>query len=247
MASPSPQSGPDATALPAADALRAAWIARLAPRDAAEAALVDLLVASFRRGLLLDAIEQALLARIARGEDPPPGLGLATLARYRARLERDRRAALDELGTIRLAAAFQERPRGTREATGAPAAGEGRGAAGARGGEEAGAPAARAGASPMRVGVGVPSTPDARGAAKNREAADAQDTPSQPSPGRAPAAGRTSGSVATVADPLAVLLATGPGTGGRPGAGMLDPVAAAGLGPLSKRLRASASPAVLAA
>lgn len=249
MASPTPQSGPDATARPAADALRTAWIARLAPCDAAEAALVDLLVAAFRRGLLLDAIEQALLARLARGEDPPPGLGLATLARYRARLERDRRAVLDELGTMRLAAAFHERPRGTREATGAPAAGEGRSAAGARAGEEAGAAAARAGASPVRARPEVRGTPDARGTPHSREATTARAADLPPMLRRAPASGGAWAHPTAAGDPLAVLLATGRAEGGRPGAGMLDAIAAPGLGSgaLSNRLKASASPAVLAA
>ncbi|MCS6778646.1 MAG: hypothetical protein NZ555_02950 [Geminicoccaceae bacterium] len=246
MASPAPQPGRAAAAPPAAEALRAAWIARLAPADAAEEALVDLLVATFRRGLLLDAIEDALLARLARGEDPPPGLGLATLARYRARLERDRRALLDELGTMRLAAALHQGPRRTREA---PAAAEGRSAGRAEARAEAGAGAAEAGASSLRAPAQARGIPDARATQKTRETANAPGLKSQPVLGRAPASGPAWGSPAAALDPLAVLLATSRAEGGGPAARMRDPIdgAGTGLGPLAHRLAASASAAAMAA
>lgn len=81
--------------------LRAAWMRRLAPRDAAEEALVDALVAAYWRGRRLEALEERVLSALSRDGEAPGLPSLSTLARYRARLERDRRAALAELEALR--------------------------------------------------------------------------------------------------------------------------------------------------
>ena len=75
-------------------ALRAALLARWQPVDAAEAHLVEELVFAAWRQVRLRAVEDAVLARAERGEVPSPALpSLATLMRYRGRIERDGRAA----------------------------------------------------------------------------------------------------------------------------------------------------------
>lgn len=85
--------------------LRASWMARFAPRDEAEAAAVDKLVAAIWRERRLEALESRLTAALIAGE-PTAGLPqLATLIRYRARIERDRRRALAELAFARRLAA----------------------------------------------------------------------------------------------------------------------------------------------
>ncbi|MDW8126113.1 MAG: hypothetical protein RMJ04_15195, partial [Geminicoccaceae bacterium] len=81
--------------------LRAGWRARLRPRDAVEEAAVDKLVFAVLREHRLEAIESRLSAALATGA-PAEGLpSLATLLRYRARIERDRRRALAELAFAR--------------------------------------------------------------------------------------------------------------------------------------------------
>lgn len=89
--------------------LRASWMARFAPRDEAEAAAVDKLVAAIWRERRLEALESRLTAALIAGE-PTAGLPqLATLIRYRARIERDRRRALAELAFARRLAARELR------------------------------------------------------------------------------------------------------------------------------------------
>ncbi len=81
----------DADAHELAD-LRAALLARWQPADAAEAHLVEELVFAAWRQVRLRAVEDAVLARAERGEEPGPGLpSLATLIRYRGRIDRDAR------------------------------------------------------------------------------------------------------------------------------------------------------------
>jgi hypothetical protein len=90
--------GEDAAAL--AD-LRAAFLARWQPLDAAEAHLVEELVFAAWRQIRLRAVEGAVLMQAATGA-PPGGLPtLATLLRYRARIERDARAATEQLLALR--------------------------------------------------------------------------------------------------------------------------------------------------
>ena len=82
--------------------LRAALLARWRPADAAEAHLVEELVFAAWRQMRLRAVEDAVLARAERGEEPGPGLpSLATLIRYRARIDRDVDRAMDALIELR--------------------------------------------------------------------------------------------------------------------------------------------------
>ena len=91
--------GEDAAAL--AD-LRAALLARWQPLDAAEAHSVEELVFAAWRQVRLRAVEDAVLMQAATGAPPPTGLPtLATLLRYRARIERDARAATEQLLALR--------------------------------------------------------------------------------------------------------------------------------------------------
>ncbi|MCX8100697.1 MAG: hypothetical protein N3D77_05590 [Geminicoccaceae bacterium] len=111
----------DATAY---ERLRAAWIRRLAPRDAAEEALVDALVAAYWRGRRLAALEERVLSALLRDGEAPGLPSLATLARYRARLERDRRAALAELEALRASELLREATgRGGQQTASPPGAG----------------------------------------------------------------------------------------------------------------------------
>ena len=90
-------------------ALRAALLARWQPVDAAEAHLVEELVFAAWRQVRLRAVEDAVLARAERGEVPSPALpSLATLMRYRGRIERDGRQA------SRAARGPAPRPQGAR-------------------------------------------------------------------------------------------------------------------------------------
>ena len=83
-------------------ALRAALLARWQPVDAAEAHLVEELVFAAWRQVRLRAVEDAVLARAERGEAPSPALpSLATLMRYRGRIERDGRQAVEQLAALR--------------------------------------------------------------------------------------------------------------------------------------------------
>ena len=81
-----------------------AWCAagRWQPVDAAEAHLVEELVFAAWRQVRLRAVEDAVLARAERGEMPSPALpSLATLMRYRGRIERDGRHAVEQLAALR--------------------------------------------------------------------------------------------------------------------------------------------------
>src|SRR5262245_50414713 len=83
-------------------ALRTALLMRWQPADAAEAHLVEELVFAAWRQVRLRAVEDAVLARAGRGEGPSPGLpSLATLMRYRGRIDRDARVAAEELAALR--------------------------------------------------------------------------------------------------------------------------------------------------
>ena len=83
-------------------ALRAALLGRWQPVDAAEAHLVEELVFAAWRQVRLRAVEDAVLARAERGEAPSPALpSLATLLRYRGRIERDGRQAVEQLAALR--------------------------------------------------------------------------------------------------------------------------------------------------
>jgi hypothetical protein len=82
--------------------LRAAFLARWQPLDVAEAHLVEELVFAAWRQVRLRAVEDAVLMQAATGAPPPTGLPtLATLLRYRARIERDARAATEQLLALR--------------------------------------------------------------------------------------------------------------------------------------------------
>ena len=72
--------------------------------DAAEAHLVEELVFAAWRQVRLRAVEDAVLARAERGEPPSPNLpSLATLMRYRGRIERDGRQGASGPGAPALA------------------------------------------------------------------------------------------------------------------------------------------------
>lgn len=99
-----PPPGPEPGSPPAARALDArlgqAWRARLRPRDPAEAAVVETIVAGVRRRARIDRLEDRLIEALAEGRlEALPAL--AALARCRTRIERDRRLALDELRLLR--------------------------------------------------------------------------------------------------------------------------------------------------
>ncbi len=82
-------------------ALREGWAERLRPQGPAEAAALDRLVAVIWREGRLVAVEDRLLRAMAQGE-PTEGLpALASILRYRARLERERRTAEEELARLR--------------------------------------------------------------------------------------------------------------------------------------------------
>jgi hypothetical protein len=93
------EDGEDAMALAE---LRGALFARWQPFDAAEAHLVEELVFAAWREVRLRAVEDAVLVQAATGAAPPPGVpSLATLLRYRARIERDALAATERLQALR--------------------------------------------------------------------------------------------------------------------------------------------------
>jgi hypothetical protein len=82
-------------------ALRAAMLAHHQPLDEAEAHWVEELVFVAWRQRRLRVLEDAVLAQAVAGE---PGAGLpslATLIRYRGRLDRDARRATEELASLR--------------------------------------------------------------------------------------------------------------------------------------------------
>jgi hypothetical protein len=81
--------------------LRRAWHARLLPIDQAEREAADGIVHHVWRRMRLDALEELLLSALIDGR-PTTGLpSLATICRYRARLEKDRREAERELVELR--------------------------------------------------------------------------------------------------------------------------------------------------
>ena len=92
--------GEDAAAL---GALRGALLARHLPRDEAEAHWVEELAFAAWRQRRLRALESEVLARAGTaGEEAASALpSLSTLIRDRARLDRDWRRAMDELGMLR--------------------------------------------------------------------------------------------------------------------------------------------------
>lgn len=82
--------------------LRRAWHARLAPLDEAERAVVDTIVSQAWRASRLDALEERVTAALLEGR-PIPGLpSLGTIARLRARLERDSKEAFELLQVARI-------------------------------------------------------------------------------------------------------------------------------------------------
>ena len=83
--------------------LRTALLARWQPEDAAEAHLVEELVFAAWRQIRLRAVEDAVLVALSRGlEQQAPGLpSLATLIRYRGRIDRDIARASEELAHLR--------------------------------------------------------------------------------------------------------------------------------------------------
>jgi hypothetical protein len=96
-----PRDGNEAAELAA---LRAALLARHQPWEAAEAHWVEELACVTWRQRRLRALEAAVLARTGEAgsaEAQPVLPSLATVARYRARLERERRRAGEELAALR--------------------------------------------------------------------------------------------------------------------------------------------------
>jgi hypothetical protein len=82
--------------------LRAALLARWQPVDTSVALLVEERVFAAWRQVRLRAVEDAVLARAEAGEAPSPALpSLITLIRYRGRIERDARAAAEQLAALR--------------------------------------------------------------------------------------------------------------------------------------------------
>lgn len=81
-------------------ALLADWTGRLVPIDAAERACVEAIVAAIWRAERLVALEARVVDALTAGE-PAAGLpSLAALARFRARLDRERIAAERLLGEL---------------------------------------------------------------------------------------------------------------------------------------------------
>jgi hypothetical protein len=81
--------------------LRAALLARHQPVDEAEAHWVEELVSAAWRQRRLRALEDAVLACATAGEADPALPSLATVIRYRGRLDRDWRRATEELAALR--------------------------------------------------------------------------------------------------------------------------------------------------
>lgn len=81
--------------------LRRDWFARLLPADGAETAAAEAIVAAVWRAERLVALEARAVGALLAGA-PAAGLPtLATLARLRARLDQERRAAERDLATLR--------------------------------------------------------------------------------------------------------------------------------------------------
>ena len=83
------------------EALLSGWSERLRPEGPAETAAVRKFVAAIWREQRLFAVEERLLRALARGEPAEDLPSLATVIRYRNRLERDRRLAREELAELR--------------------------------------------------------------------------------------------------------------------------------------------------
>jgi hypothetical protein len=129
------------------EALLEGWGARLRPEGPAETAAVRKFVAAIWREQRLFAVEERLLRALARGEPTEDLPSLATVIRYRNRLERDRRLAREELAELR----------GLRRAPPLAeplASGEGARAEGLEAGEPQ--PRARAAANGARAAAGAP-------------------------------------------------------------------------------------------
>ncbi|MCL6609058.1 MAG: hypothetical protein K6T74_13305 [Geminicoccaceae bacterium] len=127
------------------EALLQGWSERLRPEGPAETAAVRKFVAAIWREQRLFAVEERLLRALARGEPAEDLPSLATLIRYRNRLERARRLAREELAELRglRTAAAPAEPR---------ASGEGARAEGVEAGEPQ--PQARAAANGARAAAG---------------------------------------------------------------------------------------------
>ncbi len=80
--------------------LRRDWHARLKPVDEAERAAVDAIVATVICRLHLAPVEMRVLDRLAQGSCEPGMPSLSTLCRFRARLEKDRLMADQELAEL---------------------------------------------------------------------------------------------------------------------------------------------------
>lgn len=80
--------------------LRRDWHARLKPVDEAERAAVDAIVATVICRLHLAPVEMRVLDRLAQGGCEPGMPSLSTLCRFRARLEKDRLMADQELAEL---------------------------------------------------------------------------------------------------------------------------------------------------
>lgn len=82
--------------------LRTALLARWQPEDAAEAHLVEELVFAAWRQMRLRTVEDGVLVALGQGLEQAPGLpSLATLIRYRGRIDRDMARAAEELAHLR--------------------------------------------------------------------------------------------------------------------------------------------------
>lgn len=91
-------------------AIRRAWLARIRPMDAAELAAAEAGIATIWRAELLTMVEAKVLGALARGA-PAPGLpSPATIARCRARLDKDRQEVSADLTELR-----QSRPGGAAD------------------------------------------------------------------------------------------------------------------------------------
>jgi len=138
------------------EALLSGWSERLRPEGPAETAAVRKFVAAIWREQRLFAVEERLLRALARGEPAEDLPSLATVIRYRNRLERDRRLAREELAELR----------GLRRAPPLAeplASGEGARAEGLEAGEPQ--PRARAAANGARAAAGSEAAAGAVGAA----------------------------------------------------------------------------------
>lgn len=98
-------------------AIRRAWLARIRPADAAELAAAEAGIATIWRAELLTMVEARVLGALARGESAPGLPSPATIARCRARLDKDRQEVSADLTELR-----QSRPGGAADSPSAPGA-----------------------------------------------------------------------------------------------------------------------------